>query len=299
MTAPLPVTVIGGYLGSGKTTLVNHLLRNANGLRLAILVNEFGELAIDEDLIEAEDDDIISIAGGCVCCSFGSDLTGALIDMAKLNPQPDHVLIESSGVAIPSAIVGSVSVLNGFCADGIVILADAETIQRSACDKYMGDTVLRQLADANIIVLNKTDLVNEAHLSETKQWLGQQTGDVRIIESSHSIVAPQVVLDSFLVQQALEVPHLEASNLEMMTITLREPVDVENLAKKLADDDLGLIRAKGFVTSLTGQKTLIQVVGRRWETSLAPDSTLSGIVCLGFKGLISKQNIEKIGNVAS
>ena len=299
MRTPLPVTVIGGYLGSGKTTLVNHLLRNANGLRLAILVNEFGELAIDEDLIEAEDDDIISIAGGCVCCSFGSDLTGALMDMAKLNPQPDHVLIESSGVAIPSAIVGSVSLLDGFCTDGIVILADAETIQSSAGDKYMGDTVLRQLADANIIVLNKTDLVNEACLSETKRWLGQQTGGVRIIESSHSIVAPQVVLDSFLVQQALGAPHFEASNLEMMTITLREPVDVENLAKKLADDDLGLIRAKGFVTSLTGQKTLIQVVGRRWETSLAPDSTLSGIVCLGFKGLISKQNIEKIGNVAS
>ena len=299
MIPPLSVTVIGGYLGSGKTTLVNHLLRNANGLRLAILVNEFGELAIDEDLIEAEDDDIISIAGGCVCCSFGSDLTGALLDMAKLDPQPDHVLIESSGVAIPSAIAGSVSLLTGFCTDGIVILADAETIQSNARDKYMGDTVLRQLNDANIIVLNKTDLVNEAHLAETKRWLGQQTVGVRICESSHSIVAPQVVLGSFLVQQASGVPHFEASELEMMTVTLREPVDVENLAKKLADDDLGLIRAKGFVTSLTGKKTLIQVVGRRWETSLAPDSTLNGIVCLGFKGVISRQNIVKIGKVLS
>jgi G3E family GTPase len=159
--------------------------------------------------------------------------------------------------------------------------------------------VLRQLNDANIIVLNKTDLVNEAHLAETKRWLGQKIIGVRIIESSHSIVAPQVVLGSFLAQQALGVPHFEASDLEMMTVTLREPVDVENLAKKLADDDLGLVRAKGFVTSLTGKKTLIQVVGRRWEISLAPDSTLNGIVCLGFKGVLSTQNIEKIGNVAS
>jgi G3E family GTPase len=299
VTAPLPVTVIGGYLGSGKTTMVNHLLRNANGLRLAVLVNEFGELAIDEDLIEAEDDDIISIAGGCVCCSFGSDLTGALMEMAKLDPQPDHVLIESSGVAIPSAIAGSVSLLEGFRTDGIVIVADVETVQSSAGDKYMSDTVLRQIADANIIVLNKTDLVSAAHLLETKQWLGQQNGGARVIESTHSIVPPSVILDSFLVQKTLGAPHFEASNLEMMTINFKEPIDVEELARKLADDDFGLIRAKGFVTSLKGQNTLIQVVGRRWETSLAPDNKLSGIVCLGFKGVISKQDIATIGNVVS
>jgi G3E family GTPase len=297
VTAPLPVTIIGGYLGSGKTTMVNHLLRNANGLRLAVLVNEFGEMAIDEDLIEAEDDDIISIAGGCVCCSFGSDLTGALMEMAKLVPQPDHVLIESSGVAIPSAIAGSVSLLEGFCTDGIVILTDVETVQSSAGDKYMGDTVLRQLADANIIVLNKTDLVSEAHLSETKQWLGMQNGGARVIESTHSIVPLSVILDSFLVQKTSAAPHFEASNLEMMTINFEEPVDVEELAKKLADDDLGLIRAKGFVTSLAGQKTLIQVVGRRWETSFAPDNKLNGVVCLGFKGVLSKEEIATIGTV--
>jgi G3E family GTPase len=299
MTEPLPVTVIGGYLGSGKTTMVNHLLRNANGLRLAVLVNEFGELAIDEDLIEAEDDDIISIAGGCVCCSFGSDLTGALMELAKLVPQPDHVLIESSGVAIPSAIVGSVSLLDGFRTDGIVIVADAETVQSSAGDKYMSDTVLRQIADANIIVLNKTDLVSEVNLSETKQWLGLQNGGARLVEAIHSIVPPSAILDSFLVQKTVSSPHFETSNLELMTINFEKPVDAKKLAIKLADDDLGLIRAKGFVISIKGQNTLIQVVGRRWETSLAPDSKLSGIVCLGFKTMISKQDIATIGNVVS
>ena len=90
----LPVTVVGGYLGAGKTTLVNYLLRNANGLRLAVLVNEFGELAIDKDLIEAEDDGLISISGGCVCCSFGGDLIAALRGLSQMKPQPQHILIE-------------------------------------------------------------------------------------------------------------------------------------------------------------------------------------------------------------
>ena len=84
----LPVTVIGGYLGAGKTTLVNQLLRNANGQRLAILVNEFGALPIDEDLIEAESDDLISIAGGCICCTFGSDLSEAMMALVLV----DHLL---------------------------------------------------------------------------------------------------------------------------------------------------------------------------------------------------------------
>ncbi|MEP5154936.1 GTP-binding protein [Planktotalea sp.] len=294
MTSPLPVTIIGGYLGAGKTTLVNHLLRNANGVRLAVLVNEFGELAIDEDLIEAEDDDIISIAGGCVCCSFGSDLTGALMDMAKMTPPPDHLLIEASGVAIPSAIAGTVSLLDDYRMDGIIILADAETIEQSARDKYMGDTVLRQLADANIVVLNKTDLVADAKLTQTENWLDAQNRGVGLVRAIHGAVPSEILLDSYLAQTTQSRPHHEATNLEMMTLQTKHPRDIDAFAESLASEQAGLIRAKGFAPSVSGDVKLIQVVGNRWNVTDAPDDKALGIVCLGFKGAISKTYLKSI-----
>jgi len=86
MRQDIPVIVIGGYLGAGKTTLLNHLLRHADGRKIAILVNEFGDLPIDADLIEAKDDEMIAISGGCICCSFGSDMTAALIKLPSWIP---------------------------------------------------------------------------------------------------------------------------------------------------------------------------------------------------------------------
>ena len=287
MTTQIPVTVLGGYLGSGKTTMVNHLLRHANGVRLAVLVNEFGELPIDEDLIKAEDDDIISIAGGCVCCSFGSDLSGALLEMAKLDPPPDHLLIESSGVAIPSAIAGSVSLLDGYRTDGIVIVADAETVEANAGSKYMSDTVLRQLSDANIIVLNKTDLVTPDALDATLDWLKGQNPHVSVIKAEQSAVPMAAVLDRFAAQPATSSPHHHTENMEMTVLTPDNPVDVEKLAQELASDARGLVRAKGFATDPSGQKMLIQVVGNRWDVSEAAAHMVDGIVCLGYKPDVS------------
>lgn len=294
MTSTLPVTIIGGYLGSGKTTLVNHLLRNANGLRLAVLVNEFGELSIDEDLIEAEDDDIISIAGGCICCSFGNDLTAALMDLAKLNPRPDHILIEASGVAIPGSIVSSISLLNEFSTDGIVVLADAETIQCGVEDKYMGDTIARQLTDADIIVLNKADLVEVNALKATKHWLSEQNDQAVVVETVQGKVPPEVVLASFLERTHSAGPHIEATQLEMVTLKPVGPIDVEELSKTLAEGNLGIIRAKGFATSIDGEKKLLQVVGRRWETSPAVDNFEDGIICLGFKEMLNHGAIAEL-----
>jgi G3E family GTPase len=288
MKTQIPVTVLGGYLGSGNTTMVNHLLRHANGVRLAVLVNEFGELPIDEDLIEAQDDDIISIAGGCVCCSFGSDLTGALMEMAQLDPPPDHLLIESSGVAIPSAIVGSVSLLDGFRTDGIVIVADAETVEENARSKYMSDTVLRQLSDANIIVLNKTDLVTTTAMEATLAWLKAQNPDVSVMKAQQGAVPMAAVLDRFAAPHATTAPHHHTASMQMTVLKPENPVDVEKLARELASDARGLVRAKGFATDLAGQKMLIQVVGNRWDISNAADDMADGIVCLGYKAETSE-----------
>ena len=105
--------MVGGYLGSGKTTLINQWLRQANGQRLAILVNDFGDLPIDADLIESEDGDVINLSGGCVCCSYGNDLTMALIDLLELSPRPDHVVLEASGVALPGAVAASLGLISG------------------------------------------------------------------------------------------------------------------------------------------------------------------------------------------
>ena len=160
MSSPseVPVTVIGGYLGSGKTTLVNQLLRHANGLRLAVLVNEFGALPIDADLIESSDENVINIAGGCVCCSYGSDLIATLLDLQQVQPQPDHVLIEASGVALPDAIAQSVTLIIRYTIDGIIVVADSETIRNQGQDRYLAGTIKHQLDAADIILLNKVDL---------------------------------------------------------------------------------------------------------------------------------------------
>ena len=140
-----PVILISGYLGAGKTTLINNLLRQPNGKRLAVLVNEFGELAIDEDLIEAKNDNLISISGGCICCSFGDDLSGALSDLEKFLQAPDSILIASSGVALPNQIVANVGLLNKFFMAGVVCIVDCSNVLQKLRDGYVSDLIASQI----------------------------------------------------------------------------------------------------------------------------------------------------------
>jgi len=293
---PLPVSVIGGYLGAGKTTLVNHLLRHANGLRLAVLVNEFGTLPIDADLIEARDENIISIAGGCVCCSYGNDLMLAMIDLAQMTPRPEHVLLEASGVALPGAIASSVGLLPKYRLDGVVVLADAETIRSRADDTYMGDTIRRQLEDADLIVLNKTDLMTEIGLTQTRQWLDSDIGKGNIIEARYAVLPLDIALGQIHTDAngATEDVLHHGDLFETISFTFEYPMDAEQLARELISENLGIVRAKGFVQSHDGEMLEIQIVGHRWTITPAQNSPQSSIVCIGAKTQFQRERVAGV-----
>ena len=292
--AVLSVITIGGYLGSGKTTLLNNLLRRADGRRLAVLVNEFGELPIDEDLIVAEDENMISIAGGCICCSFGNDLIGALNELAMLDPPPDYVVIESSGVAIPGAIVSTFSLIDGFRSDGIVVVVDAETVQAAAKDDYIGDTITRQLSDAEIVLVNKLDLVEPEQAKDLAAWLSEMAPDAAQVPARFGDVAPETILGVVAdPSTGHTAPHSDAQ-FESMILRPDGDVDASVLAQDLATGGYGVIRAKGYVAGAEGQTWLIQTVGRRWQAEQAQEQGVTGIVCLGLRGLLLRDQVGKL-----
>ena len=285
MKPAIPVAVLGGYLGAGKTTVVNHLLRNAAGRRIAILVNEFGDLPIDEDLIEAESEDMIAISGGCICCSFGSDLTAALIKLSELVPPPDHVVIEASGVAMPGTVALSISILPGFALAGVVVLADGDRIQAQAEDEYIGDTILRQLSDADVIVHSKTDLQpNAAAVEAVESWLQAMAPQAKIVPTARGRVPPDIILGlTGPTAKPQASPHADAGY-ESLAFRKIPPCVPEDLAQKLATGSYGVIRAKGFLRDAEGNSWVVQTVGRRFEAQRSQQPELDGVVCIGRRG---------------
>lgn len=172
--------------------MLNHLLRERAGRRITVLVNDFGELSIDDELIEARDGDLLRLAGGCVCCSFGSDLMAALQQMRDLQPTPEHILIECSGVANPAAVARTLGLLPGLALDAV--LADAETLRERAADRYVRELVLQQLREADLIALNKTDRAARDALEALQDCLAQTTPRARVLPCCHARLDPALLL---------------------------------------------------------------------------------------------------------
>lgn len=294
MTRPIPVTIIGGYLGAGKTTLVNQMLRRASGVKLAILVNEFGELPIDEDLIEAQDDELISIAGGCICCSFGSDLTAALLKLADLSPAPDHIVIETSGVALPGAIASSITILNQFAVNGICVLADCAHARALAADEYIGDTITRQFLDANLLLLTKSDLVDAKALAAFQGWLSDNWPAPRHIRVCHGALPNEVLLGHFPARSARTGRGHDDMNYASIFLPLEGPVDAQALAADLSQPGTGVLRAKGFVDDLSGRRALIQIVGGQAEVTYPKATATTGVICIGLVNTLKKQTLADL-----
>jgi G3E family GTPase len=319
--AMLPVVVIGGYLGAGKTTLVNHLLRHARGRRIAVLVNDFGAVGIDATLIEARDEQLLTLAGGCLCCSFGDDLVGMLQALARRDAAPDVVLIETSGVALPAAVARSARLAQGVAIDGVVVVADAETLRERAADIYVGDTVRQQLRDADLLLLNKADLVpGDAARTALHGWLAAMAPQAPVLDCAEAEVPPEVVLglpalpgaqapaaamrawsgadspderhDSAGPGRRLRAPAHAAARVQSHSLVLAGCADgqarAESLAAMLAAADSGLLRAKGWLVDEQRRGWTLQVVGRRWRVAAAgvrgAEAGDGALVIIGLRG---------------
>ncbi len=286
----LPVTVIGGYLGAGKTTLINHLLRTANGVRLAVLVNEFGDLAIDADLIEAEDDGLISISGGCVCCAYGSDMIGALDDIQNAIPRFDHILIEASGVALPGSIMTTVGLTAGLRPDATIVLADADQIRKNAKHKFLSDTILRQLDQADIILVTKIDIVPSSQVEDVCSWLGSVSPNAQVFPISNGNVDLEAVVGTVPFAKRRIATQVHNLTFQTITITPTRKQNANLLASKMANDS-GITRAKGYVET-DGGVALIHVVGSRFDVEMVGGDHPIGIVCIGIKDLFVAERVH-------
>lgn len=180
----VPVTVIAGYLGAGKTSLLNHIVTHRETSHFAILVNDFGALNIDADLIELQGGQAFRLESGCICCNIGNSLIFTLLSILRSELRPERILIEASGVADPTRIADIARLSRSLSLDGVVVLVDCERIRSLLEDRLVGETVRNQLEAAELLLLNKRDLVSSEYLSGLREWLEERFKKRRIVETA-------------------------------------------------------------------------------------------------------------------
>lgn len=191
----MPVTIITGFLGSGKTTLLNQILQNKDNLKVAILVNEFGDINIDSQLLVSLDEDMVELSNGCICCTINDGLVDAVYRVLEREDAIDYLVIETTGVADPLPII--LTFLNTELRDlthldSIITVVDAETFTPTHFDSQ---AALSQIVYGDIILLNKTDLVSESKLDRVREEIRKLKKDARMLQSEYGCVPLPLILD--------------------------------------------------------------------------------------------------------
>ncbi|MDF2233687.1 GTP-binding protein [Albimonas sp. CAU 1670] len=296
---PLPVTVISGYLGAGKTTLVNRLLTEAHGRRITVLVNDFGEIPLDESLILNRDGDTLSLANGCMCCSIGGDLFDAIDRILEARPRAEHLVIETSGVADPAKVAQIAMAEPEMDLALTATLVDAANFEAGLDDPLLSDTLVRQVRAAGLVVISKADHAGPEAAARVAATLAEMAPAVPRLEAAFGALPVEMLLDRGETpapadhvcgpdcghdhDHSHDPAHDHAAHYRSWSWSGPEALDRAAAEALVAALDLGLYRLKGVARTPGGWVEFHRAGAQTsFHPAEAPADGLSRAVAIGF-----------------